>query len=102
MCGSFIQPGDINILESFGARFGVEVSDDPGDADPTIRQELKATPFREVDPAAIIAEVHNRMPFVMADEDVKTWLDPEITEFDKLMDLIRPISSKDLERSPEV
>jgi len=41
------------------------------------------------------------MPFILADGDVKTWLDPEITEFDKLMEMILPINSEDLERSLE-
>lgn len=217
MCGSFTQPGDINILESFRERFGIEVSDDPGDADPAIRKQLKATPFREVnviyadpegtvrlasmywqliyhwnrefksrytcfnvrmesldkrhnepllirrrcvfpvidffetrkiggrpvqpresyefsrkggglmalggiysvwhnpedeedrryscsvitlEPTALIAEIHNRMPYILTDEDVKAWLDPGNIEFEKLMEMIRPISSEDLERSP--
>lgn len=216
MCGSFTQPGDISIIEGFRARFGVEVSDDPGDAGHPINQEQKANPFRDVnvvysrgdgvarvasmywqlihhwnrefrskyttfntrveslekrhnepllrssrcvfpvsefyetrkiagrpvqpresygfslkggglmalggiysiwhnpededdsrfscsiitlEPTDIIAEVHDRMPFVLQDADVKTWLDPEVTELDHLMDLIRPISSEDLKRS---
>jgi len=48
MCGSFTQPGDINIIEGFRARFGVEVSDDPGDAGQPVSHEQKATPFRDV------------------------------------------------------
>lgn len=219
MCGSFTQPGDINILESFRRRFGVEVSGDPGDACRASNEMLKATPFREVnviytdqdgvarlasmywqlihhwnrefkssytcfnirkesldkrhnepllkrrrcvfpvsgffetrkiggrpvqpresygfsrkdgglmalggiysvwhnpedeedhryscsmitlEPIAIIAEIHDRMPFVMADEDVKAWLDPVNSEFEKLMEMIRPISSDDLERTADV
>jgi len=216
MCGSFTQPGDIRIIEGFRARYGVEVSNDPGEAGQPIGQEQKATPFRDVnvvysgrdgtarvaamywqlihhwnqefrskytafktrveslgkrhnepllcrrrcifpvsefyetrkiggrpvqpresygfslkdgglmalggiysvwhnpededdrrfscsiitlEPTDIIAEVHNRMPFILRDSDVKIWMDPEVTEFDNLMDLILPISSEDLIRS---
>lgn len=218
MCGSFTQPGDIKIIEAFRARFGLEVSDDPGAAEPAIGHEQKATPFRDVnviyagsdgtarvasmywqlihhwnqefrskytafntrvesldkrhnepllrrrrcifpvsmffetrkiggrpvqpresygfslkdgglmalggiysvwhnpgdeedrryscsiitlEPTEIIAEVHNRMPFIIHEREVAAWIDPEVTEFDKLIDMIRPISSEDLVRSPE-
>ncbi|MBI5870248.1 MAG: SOS response-associated peptidase family protein [Actinobacteria bacterium] len=53
-----------------------------------------------LEPTPIIAEIHNRMPFVLEDAAVKAWLDPENTEFEKLMEMIRPISSEDLERTP--
>lgn len=48
MCGSFTQAGDISIIEGFRARFGVEVSDDPGDAAQPFSRAQKATPFCEV------------------------------------------------------
>jgi len=219
MCGSFTQPGDINIIADFKARYGVEVSKDSGDACRPISQEIRATPFRDVnviyagsdgvvrlvsmywqlihhwnrefksrytcfnirvdsldkrhnepllrrhrcvipvsmffetrkiggrpvqpresygfnlkggglmalggiysiwhnpedeedsryscgiitlEPTEIIAEVHNRMPFVLDANDVRDWLDPGITEFDKLMSMIQPISSDELERSRAV
>lgn len=218
MCGSFTQPGDIKIIEGFRARFGVEVSADPGGAAQPISREQKTTPFRDVnvvyagsdgaarlasmywqlihhwsrefrskytavntrvesldkrhnepllrrrrcifpvsmffetrkiggrtvqpresyefnlkagglmalggiysvwhnpedeedrryscsiitlEPIKIIAEVHDRMPFILRDTDVQAWLDPELDEFDTLMKMIRPISSEDLEWSQE-
>ena len=54
-----------------------------------------------LEPTEIIAEVHNRMPFILRDADVTAWLDPELDEFDKLMEMIRPISSEDLKLSLE-
>lgn len=55
-----------------------------------------------LEPTEIIAEVHNRMPFVIGDDAVKAWLDPENTEFEKLMEMIQPISSGNLERTKEL
>jgi len=54
-----------------------------------------------LEPTEIIAEVHNRMPFILRDADVTAWLDPELDEFDKLMEMICPISSEDLKLSLE-
>jgi len=218
MCGRFTQPGDIDIIEGFRARYGVEVGDDPGNARPAVRYEQTATPFRDVnvvftdregvtrigamywqlihhwneefkskytafntrveslakrykepllrrrrcilpvrsffetrklggeavepkasyefalksgglmalggiyavwvnpagendrryscsiitlEPTGIIAEVHDRMPFVMSEDTVKTWLDPAMTDFGALIDLIQPIGSEKLERIRE-
>lgn len=215
MCGSFTQPGDISIIDSFRARFGVEVSDDPGDAGQPINREQKATPFRDVnviyagsdgvarlasmywqliyhrnrefksrytafntrlesldkrhnepllrhwrcivpvssffetrkiggqpvkpkepyefalqggglmalgsiyavwanhvdendrrfscsiitlEPNEIIAEVHDRMPFIIPEESIKAWLDQNVSDFEELRELIVPFPSARLQR----
>jgi putative SOS response-associated peptidase YedK len=54
-----------------------------------------------ITPTEIIAEVHDRMPFVIPDDTVRAWLDPEVTDFDEIMDLIQPIDSTMLERAWE-
>ncbi|MHB1324990.1 MAG: SOS response-associated peptidase [Thermoleophilia bacterium] len=215
MCGSFTQPGDISIIDSFRARFGVEVSDDPGDAGQPINREQKATPFHDVnvifadsdgvnklgamywqlihhwnrefrskhtafntrvdsldkrhneplpwhrrwilpvssffetrkiggqpvkpketyefalqgeglmalggiyalwlnpadendrhlscsiitlEPNEIIAEVHDRMPFIIPEESIRAWLDPEVADVEEPRDLIVPFPSSRLKR----
>jgi len=55
-----------------------------------------------LEPNEIIAEVHDRMPFIIPDRTVSTWLDPKIDHFDEIMGLIEPIDSSLLARAREL
>ncbi len=55
-----------------------------------------------LEPNEIIGEVHDRMPFILPEDDVSTWLDPGVSDFDLLMDLIRPLDSTLMERSRDI
>jgi len=52
-----------------------------------------------LEPNEIIGEVHDRMPLVLDETSVRTWLDPAVSDFDELIRLIRPIGPELLERS---
>jgi putative SOS response-associated peptidase YedK len=51
-------------------------------------------------PNALVAELHDRMPVIVAPEDLARWLDPDVTDPDALADLLRPVSSDDVEVYP--
>lgn len=54
-----------------------------------------------VEPNALVAEVHNRMPFILLGEAVATWLNPDVTSFDEVMDMIVPLDAAEMSRSRE-
>jgi putative SOS response-associated peptidase YedK len=41
------------------------------------------------EPNELVAQVHDRMPFILPPEAVAVWLDREVTDFDRLMGLIK-------------
>ena len=51
-----------------------------------------------LEPTKIIDEVHDRMPFILANETVKTWLDSSLDDPGELLDLIVPYPSDRLQR----
>ncbi len=49
-----------------------------------------------LEPNSLIGEVHDRMPFILADDVVRVWLDKSVDDSDFLIDLIRPFPSEKL------
>lgn len=43
-----------------------------------------------MDPNELIAEIHNRMPFIVPRESFGRWLDPGFDDFDRIMEMILP------------
>jgi len=41
-----------------------------------------------------MAEIHDRMPVILADDEIAHWLDPEVHEPERLLPLIRPCPSE--------
>ncbi|RJQ42336.1 MAG: SOS response-associated peptidase [Gaiellales bacterium] len=54
-----------------------------------------------MEPNELIAEIHNRMPFILPREDVATWLDPGMTDFGVLLDMIGPYDPQKMSRERE-
>lgn len=54
-----------------------------------------------VEPNSLVAEIHNRMPFILAPGDVSTWLDRGVSDFDRLMEMVGPYDAKAMLRSRE-
>lgn len=47
-------------------------------------------------PNAITEKVHDRMPVILGDEELKVWLDPNISDKDMLQKLLRPYDDRDM------
>ena len=43
---------------------------------------------------ALMAEIHDRMPVVLAEHDLQLWLDPEVHDPERLMPLLKPCPSE--------
>ena len=52
-------------------------------------------------PNELMKPIHNRMPVILRQKDENIWLDPEITDFDQLVPILRPYPS-DLMEAYEV
>ena len=44
------------------------------------------------EPNTLLAPIHNRMPVVLPEDAVDAWLDPQEQDFEKLKQLLRPVS----------
>jgi len=48
-------------------------------------------------PNAVVGKVHDRMPVILHKEDEETWLNPDITEPEQLIPLLKPYPVQDME-----
>ncbi len=48
-------------------------------------------------PNELMKPIHDRMPVILKEEDESAWLDPELTDFDKLLPLLKPYPSDRME-----
>jgi putative SOS response-associated peptidase YedK len=48
-------------------------------------------------PNELMKPIHDRMPIILHQKDENMWLDPELTDFDKLLPLLRPYPSDQME-----
>ncbi len=51
-------------------------------------------------PNKTMAEVHNRMPVILKREDEETWLNPDETEAENLLNLLNPYADSEMEAFP--
>ncbi len=49
-----------------------------------------------LEPNSIIADIHDRMPFILPNEMVKVWLDKSVDDSNFLFDVIKPYHSEKL------
>jgi putative SOS response-associated peptidase YedK len=47
-------------------------------------------------PNALMESIHDRMPVILSDADITTWLDPSVKEFETLYTLLDPFPQKDM------
>ncbi|HEX9069040.1 MAG TPA: SOS response-associated peptidase [Ktedonobacterales bacterium] len=59
-------------------------------------QERQACVIITTTPNAIVAPVHNRMPAILRREDEAAWLNPDETEPERLLRLLRPLPDDEL------
>src|SRR5205823_3503954 len=51
-------------------------------------------------PNAVVAEVHDRMPAILNEEDYDRWLDPGITDPEQVRDCLKPFDPKLMRKYP--
>lgn len=51
-------------------------------------------------PNALVAEVHDRMPAILGIEDYDQWLDPGVTEPERVADCLNPFNARLMKRYP--
>ncbi len=52
------------------------------------------------EPNALMASIHNRMPVILDREDEERWLDPDVTEAEQLLPLLRPYPAQAMAAYP--
>jgi putative SOS response-associated peptidase YedK len=51
-------------------------------------------------PNDLMADIHNRMPVILDREDEEIWLDPDTSEPERLLPLLRPYPAREMEAYP--
>jgi putative SOS response-associated peptidase YedK len=59
--------------------------------------ELTTCTIITCQPNAVLAPIHNRMPVILLPEDEDAWLDPDMTEVERITEYLRPYPDELLE-----
>ena len=59
--------------------------------------ELTTCTIITTQPDELVAPIHNRMPVILLPEDEDHWLDPDMTEPEEIVNLLKPYPSELLE-----
>lgn len=59
--------------------------------------ELTSCTIITCQPNAVLAPIHNRMPVILLPEDEEAWLDPDMTEVERITSYLRPYPDELLE-----
>jgi putative SOS response-associated peptidase YedK len=51
-------------------------------------------------PNSLVAEIHDRMPVIVAPEKYDLWLDPDVKDFEAIRDILKPYDSSLMRRYP--
>jgi len=62
--------------------------------------ELRTCTIITTGPNELVAPIHNRMPVIIRREDEAVWLDPEETEPERLVELLKPYPASEIEAYP--
>ena len=65
-----------------------------------IGSELTTCTIITTQPNDLVAPIHNRMPVILLPEDEDHWLDPDMTEPEEIVSLLRPYPAELLEARP--
>ncbi len=63
-------------------------------------KEIQTYTIITTTPNTTVGTVHDRMPVMLAKEQEKLWLDPDITEPERLLSLLHPYSDAEMEGYP--
>jgi putative SOS response-associated peptidase YedK len=65
--------------------------------DPKTEKEIKSYTIITTQPNALVGTVHNRMPVILQKADEEAWLNPDITEPEHLLPMLKPYPAEDME-----
>ncbi len=51
-------------------------------------------------PNSLVEDLHNRMPVIVAPDRYDLWLDPDVTDFDPIRDILKPYDAAQMRRYP--
>ncbi len=63
-------------------------------------KELKTYTIITTEPNALVGSIHNRMPAILEKQDEEMWLNPDVTEPDRLVKLLHPYPAEEMEAYP--
>jgi len=63
-------------------------------------RQLRSCAIITTEANELMAPIHNRMPVIIRPEDEALWLDPEVTEPERLQPLLRPYAAAKMEAHP--
>lgn len=62
--------------------------------------ELESCTIIVTEPNELLKPIHDRMPVILDPNDYDQWLDPELSDTERLQKLLRPYRSKEMEAYP--
>src|SRR5207253_206716 len=63
-------------------------------------KEVRTYTIITTKPNRVVAPIHDRMPVILKKEDESTWLNPDITEPERLLQLLAPYPEMQMETYP--
>jgi putative SOS response-associated peptidase YedK len=51
-------------------------------------------------PNSLVADMHDRMPVIVTPDKYDVWLDPDVTDFDAIRDILKPYDASLMRRYP--
>ncbi len=63
-------------------------------------KDLKTYTIITTEPNELVGTIHNRMPAILEKKDEETWLNPDISEPERLVKLLHPYPSEEMEAHP--
>lgn len=67
---------------------------------PVTRLAASSSPVLSSPPNDLVVPIHNRMPVILLPEDEDHWLDPDMTEPEEMISLLRPYPAELITLSP--
>ena len=52
------------------------------------------------EPNSVVADLHDRMPVIVPQEKYDVWLDPDVTDFETIRDILKPYDPEQMHRYP--
>jgi putative SOS response-associated peptidase YedK len=65
--------------------------------DPKTKKEIQSYTIITTQPNSLVGNVHDRMPVILHKEDEENWLNPDLTELEHLLPLLRPYPAEYME-----
>ena len=65
--------------------------------DPKTGKEIQSYTIITTQPNELVGTVHDRMPVILHKEDEEAWLNPDTTEPEHLLPLLKPYPAEDME-----